>query len=391
MLQSVKSIKLPDWILTPQLEMLMGVLNNPQVTEPQTLLVGGCVRNAIMKGAPTDIDLATKLSPEDVLRCAEENNFKAIPTGIEHGTVTIIIDGRSFEVTTLRKDVETDGRHAEVAFTDDWVEDAKRRDFTVNSLLSAFKGNIYDPLEKGISDLNSKRIVFVSNPLIRIEEDHLRILRFFRFHAYYGQGEIDKEGLQACRQMADKVYELSRERITQEFMKILAVNDAPQILKIMIDSSILSKLIDKNYQAEALDRLCALQVVHGAVNVETRLFVLAGNRSRIFENYLRLSHAQLKFIIKLEMALGADFYSDPRALKKAIFYHGNDLICQGYLLAVALGQVEIQNDMLDFTKNWQAPECPITGKDLLAEGYQTGPELWQELRRRQEEWLEEVV
>ncbi len=391
MLTAVKKINLPEWILTPQLKQLRAVLNDADLRAPQTLLVGGCVRNALINATPTDIDLATKLPPEDVMRYAQENGFKAIPTGLDHGTVTVVVDGQAFEITTLRKDVETDGRHAEVNFTDDWIEDAKRRDFTINSLLADLQGNVFDPLGDGVNDLDNKRIVFIDKAAERIGEDHLRILRFFRFYAQYGQGEIDAEGLKACAQLADKVYELSRERITQEFLKILAVDHADDVLKIMIDNKVLLKIIDQNYQPEILERLCALQIEHDAVNIEARLFVLAGNKSCIFEDYLRLSHAQLKFIIKLEMALHADFYGDARALKKAIFYHGNDLICQGYLLAVALGKVEIQNDMINFTKEWQAPVCPITGQDLLAEGYQTGPELGVELKQRQEEWLESVI
>ena len=202
---------------------------------------------------------------------------------------------------------------------------------------------------------------------------------------------MDDGALGACRDAADKISTLSRERIMQEFLKILSISDPTNVLKIMFDNNVVSNLADKNYQENVLQKLCVLQSEYDAVNIEARLFVLAGCQPKLFEEHMRLSHAQKNFIIKLQMASYAQLYADERALKKAIYYHGNDLMVQGYFLGVAMGQVEQSAQMIDFAQNWQAPKCPVTGATLMAEGYVTGPDLGQELKRREEEWLEDVV
>ena len=198
---------------------------------------------------------------------------------------------------------------------------------------------------------------------------------------------MDQAALQACGQAAGKISTLSRERITQELLKILAVPDVAETLQIMFENGVLKELYDDNYSSPSLQKLSALQANYGGINVMARLFMVAGSKPKFFEDILRLSHAQKNFLIKLDMVTRSDFYHDERALKKAIFYHGNDLLLQGYLFAAATGQVEEDHSKIDLIQNWQAPECPITGETLIAEGYQTGPELGQELKRRQEEWL----
>lgn len=358
---------------------------------PKSMFVGGCVRNALLEGAVTDVDIATQFAPEAVMEKLKAAGIKVIPTGIDHGTVTAVVNGTPFEITTLRQDVETDGRHAEVIFTEDWVQDAQRRDFTMNTLFADMSGNIYDPIETGIKDLQDRRVVFVGDPATRIAEDYLRILRFFRFHAVYGGGAPDVEALAACKGAADQISTLSRERITQEFLKILAVPDCFITLKIMFDHNVLSEIFDKDYQLGMLQNLCELQEEFGAVDIMARLFVLAGYKARFFDRCLRLSHAQKKLIVKMDMAVRSVSYDNERALKKAIFHHGNQLLLQGYLLMIARGDAQKDRGMIEMVTNWQAPECPISGKDLITEGYQTGPELGQELERRQEEWLEEVI
>lgn len=358
---------------------------------PQSLFVGGCVRNSLMEESVTDVDIATQFTPQQITEKLEAAAIKVVPTGIAHGTVTAIVEGKPFEITTLRKDVATDGRRAEVAFTDDWTEDAKRRDFTMNALYADLSGNVYDPTGQGVEDLNARKVVFVGDPVARIQEDYLRVLRFFRFQAQYGRGEPDQEALKACRAAADKISDLSRERINQEFLKILATEKPAGILQTMFDHDVLKDLSDKNYRPVILEKLCALQDKFDAVEIMTRLFVIAGNKARFFDDYLRLSHAQKNFLVKLEAMINPTLYENQKALKKAIFYHGNELLLQGYLLMVAKGDVAEELEMIDTLQNWQAPECPITGETLIQEGYQTGPELGQELDRRREEWLEENV
>lgn len=387
-MEAVKKISLPEWVCSKQVKKLMHLIGGCE-DDPHSLLVGGCVRNAVLQTIETDIDIATQFTPEEIISKLDEEAIKVVPTGIDHGTVMAVVDGKSFEITTLRKDVLTDGRHAEVSFTDDWLEDAKRRDFTMNSLFADMRGNIYDPLETGLKDLEEGKVVFVGDPSKRIEEDYLRILRFFRFYAIYGEGASDKEALGACAQAADKISTLSRERITQEFLKILAVPHVSNVLKLMFDHGILKELPDDHCDLELLQKLSDLQVKHDVVNVVSRLLVLAGNKAKLFDDYLRLSHAQKNFLIKLDMVVHSSFYHDDKELKKAIFYHGNELLLQGCLYSIAMNDVEENVDMISLAMNWQAPKCPITGEMLLTEGYQTGPELGQELERRQQEWLEE--
>lgn len=384
-LQPVQTIGVPEWMALPETRKLMKVIGG---YDGQSHFVGGCVRNQLLKKQVDDIDIATQFTPEEIIKKLEEADIKAVPTGIEHGTVTAVVEGRPYEITTLREDVATDGRHAEVKFTDDWGKDAARRDFTMNTLLADIEGNIYDPTGQGVEDLKARKVIFVGDPKARIAEDYLRILRFFRFHAFYGGGEMDASALKACQEAADQIDTLSRERVTSEFLKILSVRCAAEILKIMFDYNVLRELSDLDYQGSILQNLCDLQVEQDAENIVSRLFVLAGNKPKFYDDVLRLSHAQKNFLVKLGMAYDGALYVDEKALKKAIFYHGNELLLQGYLLLVANGQIQEDNTLLGVLKNWQAPKCPVTGEDLLSEGYQTGPELGQELARRQEEWLE---
>lgn len=385
-MKSATKITLPHWIPQAALIKLFKALGSEN-----TLMVGGCVRNSVLNTVETDIDIATKLTPEVIVQKSEQAGFKTIPTGIDHGTVMVVVDDVPFEVTSLRRDVETDGRHAKVEFSDSWHEDATRRDFTMNALYMDLQGNVFDPLGEGIDDLKQNLVKFVGEPIQRIAEDYLRILRFFRFYAQYGAGELDVDGLQACSKVGDKVVTLSRERITQELLKIINTDKAPDVLKMMFDHGVLDDLPNANYDGDTQARLIDFQNQYDVLNVMSRLFVLGGNTPNLFEKYLRLSHAQMKFLIKLEMATNQEFYADEKAVKKALFYHGNDLLVQGYLLACSIRGEVVDQTMFEILKNWQAPECPITGEALLAEGFQTGPELGIELKRRTEEWLESVI
>jgi poly(A) polymerase len=355
------------------------------------MFVGGCVRNALMQAAPTDIDIATQYTPQEIIGILEEEGIKVIPTGIDHGTVKAVIHDDNYEITTLRKDVTTDGRRATIAFTNDWIEDAQRRDFTINTFLCDVSGNVYDPTGQGESHLKQRRIVFVGDPAKRIAEDYLRILRLFRFHAEYGEGAIDRESLQACEDAATNIESLSRERITQEFLKILASSQVVEALQVMFDHQILIDICGAHYSGYELKKLVNLQEKYDAVNLMTRLFIVSGDEPKFHDELLRLSHAQKNFLVKLEMVKTNDFFADKKSLKRAIFYHGNELLVQGYLLALAMGRAYEDSEMFDLALNWQAPECPINGEMLIAEGYQTGPDLGQELERRREEWLDEVL
>ena len=211
--------------------------------EGQTRYVGGAVRDELLGLPVSDVDLATRLLPEDVVERLEKARIKAVPTGIDHGTVTAVSDGQPVEITSLRRDVSTDGRRATIAFTDDWKEDAARRDFTINALSAdPVTGEIFDYFG-GLDDLEGRHIRFIGNPLQRIAEDHLRILRFFRFHARFGSGEPDAAALDACTARANDIMALSRERIADELLKLLGMPDPSPTMRIMLERGILKPVL----------------------------------------------------------------------------------------------------------------------------------------------------
>jgi poly(A) polymerase len=205
--------------------------------------VGGAVRDDLLDLPVSDVDLATRLSPEEVMQRLETARIKAVPTGIEHGTVTAVSDGHPYEITSLRRDVSTDGRRAIVAFTSDWAEDAARRDFTINALSADPRtGEVFDYFG-GLEDLAARHVRFIGDPLKRIAEDHLRILRYFRFHARFGAGEPDAAALRACAERARDLMALSRERIADELLKLLGLPDPSRTISIMLDHAILAPVL----------------------------------------------------------------------------------------------------------------------------------------------------
>jgi len=303
MLSPVAIIEPADWMVQPETKAVMEALNarcgtNPgSAAEAGALFVGGCVRNVVLGRLVNDIDIATRYKPETVMEILKAADIKVIPTGLDHGTVTAVMRKKVFEITSLRKDIETDGRHAVVEFTDDWRADAERRDFTMNTLLADMAGNIYDPLEQGWNDLQMRKVIFVGAAEDRIAEDYLRILRFFRFHAGYGEGAPDRAALEACRTAADKIEKLSKERITQEVLRLIGYPDPQPTLDLMFENNVLSDLPAAGYDPATLAMTCRLQEDYDSGSIMARLVVLAafraGHMNRI-EKYLVLSNAQVR-------------------------------------------------------------------------------------------------
>ncbi|MDZ4362775.1 CCA tRNA nucleotidyltransferase, partial [Brevundimonas sp.] len=217
--------------------------------------VGGCVRNALIERPVDDIDIATRLLPQDVMAALAEAGLRAVPTGLAHGTVTAVSGGKGFEITTLRRDVSTDGRNATVAFTDDWAEDAARRDFRLNALYADADGTVFDPTGQGVADALAGRIVFVGDPHTRIREDYLRILRFFRFMAWYGRGQPDAAALTACADLASGMGRLSVERVSKELLKLLAAPDPVASVQAMAQAGVLAVILP---EARLDDRFAAM-------------------------------------------------------------------------------------------------------------------------------------
>ncbi len=385
-MKAVKHINPPEWMIRSATETVMraiGGYDNPA----QALFVGGCVRDELLHRPVHDIDIATILTPDVIMERLGEAGIKAIPTGIDHGTVTAVCEGKTFEITTLRKDIETDGRRAVVGYTTDWREDAARRDFTMNTLLAGPDGAIYDPTGQGIADLDARYIAFVGEPRARVREDYLRILRFFRFYAQVGQGPADRDALEACRLEAANISTLSRERITQEILKLLSVGDPSQTLIMMFENNVLQDLPDAEFKPDLLMRLTQLQNRHDAFDLSARLFVLAAMKDTVFEKYLVLSNAQKKEIGQLVRAWESFGDISEKNLKILIYRYKNRIALQVLFLRLILEGVENDNFIL-LAKTWQAPVFPVTGADLIAQGLNPGPDLGKTLEKMEQDWID---
>ncbi|MBI2234733.1 MAG: CCA tRNA nucleotidyltransferase [Micavibrio aeruginosavorus] len=362
MFPPAKKIAVQDWMADPAARAVMAALGDAS-GEPAALFVGGCVRRRL--GAA---------------------GIKAVPTGIDHGTVTAVTGGKPFEITTLRRDVETDGRHAVVAFTKDWREDAQRRDFTINTLLADAAGNVFDPTGQGVADLESRRVVFVGDPSRRIAEDYLRILRFFRFHAFYGQGAPDAAALAACRAAADKITTLSRERITQEILKILSVDNPADILVLMFENNVMRDLAHAEYQPEKMRMLCGLQKRMGHESLMARLAILAAGHDRHLDalrKYLVLSNNQ-----DHDLALMLEAALSPTTLKERLYRYGREVGGQSLLLLAVLMDGVIGAEDMAVIRDWDIPVMPLTGEDVKRMGLAQGPEIGVILKAVEAWWVE---
>ncbi len=389
-MKAAKQIDVQDWMISEEITAIMNVLN---AEEQNALFVGGCVRNVLLGKEVEDIDIATKLSPDIVMERLGAAEIKTVPTGIEHGTVTAVSGGKGFEITTLRKDVETDGRRAVVAFAEDWAEDAQRRDFTMNTLLADAQGNIYDPAGQGLADLEARRVIFVGEPEQRIAEDYLRILRFFRFHALYGEGEADENALKACEAAADKISTLSKERITQEFFKIMSVDAPAEILRLMFDHKVLGNFNFEVYDPEFMTHFCELQNRYGLAFLASRLLVLAGldlGNVKVLEEFLLIPKVFLKDIDAIAKILDLPDLNAEQNVKVAIYKFGRITTAQA--LMIELIQDRVMNGFapkaIETIQNWKIPDFPVSGDDLIKEGFETGPALGQELTKREQAWIE---
>lgn len=356
----------------------------------QSLFVGGCVRHAVRGLEVQDIDIATQFEPDRVIELCEAVGIKTIPTGIQHGTITAVYESQSFEITTLRRDLETDGRHATVGYTYDWLEDAQRRDFTMNTLLMDMEGHIYDPTGQGLGDLRAGRVVFVGDAEARIQEDYLRILRFFRFFALYGAAVMDKGALAACEAHAANMNQLSKERITQEIFKLLEADTPGQTLAVMFDHGVLPELAFLS-DFKGFDRYCALQAQYNVSLLSGRLCFLTGASNANIE----VLYEQLivpKAIQKEMKAIQIAIHSAPKgleeqSLKAFLYHHGRGVALQALLWLWAEHESDDFSQGIDFISQCEVPVFPITGADLMAEGYPAGPELGRELRRLEEKWI----
>ena len=382
------TIALPSSMIVPPARAIMGLLNRG--TSPEALFVGGCVRNAVLGVGAGDIDIATILNPNNVMDILSAAGIKVIPTGIDHGTVTAVVDGVPFEITTLRRDVETDGRRAVVAFSTDWQEDAARRDFTMNTLLADADGRIFDPLGDGLADLRAGKVRFVGNPMQRVAEDYLRILRFFRFHASYGRGEPDAAALAACMAATEKISTLSRERVTTEFLKILSVENVVDTLRLMFDHRVLSYFAHMEYQHEDMMRLMRLQQQGGWIDPLPRLIILGAAQEehmRFLSQFITLSNDNWR-AIDLYLSTPATV-PGVREAKYWTYRHGRAAARQLTCLHLACAaRDEIADDVVTLLNTWDAPSLPVNGDDVMDAGVERGPQIGMVLAGIEAWWIE---
>lgn len=379
-----------DWMVSHETSTVMEALKDTGIVT--ALFVGGCVRNMLMGEEVGDIDIACVFAPDQVAEKLTRSGIKVVPTGIDHGTVTAVVNRKSFEITTLRRDVETDGRHAVVRFSAGWGEDARRRDFTINTLLADQNGNVYDPTGEGFKDIERRRVRFVGDPAKRISEDYLRILRFFRFHARYAKSAPDEAALKACRAASGHICELSRERITQEFFKILSVDKPADILSIIFDNSVLLDLKFPEYDPVLMRNACEFQNRYGLAFIASRLLLLAGLKVKNLESsekLLLIPKVFKKDIEAISEVLKLQNLHKAHAVREAVYRFGRVPTAQA--LMIELAQDRVMNgyapDALKIIQKWEIPNLPVTGNDLMKAGIEEGPALGAALRKIEDWWV----
>ncbi|GMB80382.1 CCA tRNA nucleotidyltransferase [Shinella zoogloeoides] len=389
------------WFSDPALVRVLALLNSDG---GEARVAGGAVRNSLMGLPVADVDIATTLRPETVVERAKAAGIKAVPTGIEHGTVTLVIDGTPFEVTTLRRDVSTNGRHADVAFGTDWQTDAERRDLTINALYAKQDGTVVD-LVNGLPDIESRTVRFIGDAATRIAEDHLRILRFFRFFAFYGIGRPDAEGLKACARAKASLAKLSAERVWSETKKLLGAPDPGRALLWMRQAGVLTEILPETekwgidaipglteaerafgWQPDAMLRLAAMVPAD-----RERLKALAGR--------LRLSKAEAATLDHWAAAPEIAPKLAETAFDRLLYRNGPSGLTMRLKLALAgarargLGDAEafafsgLCQRLLGRAEKWRKPSFPLTGADVLAAGVPAGPTVGAALSAIEDEWV----
>jgi len=391
-----------DWFEKPALKRIFTLLN---ADGGEVRIVGGAVRNALMDLPVVDVDMATTLTPDVVVQRAQAASIKAVPTGIEHGTVTLVIDGEGFEVTTLRRDVETNGRHAQVAFGTDWQTDAERRDLTINALYADEKGEIIDLID-GLPDVETRTVRFIGDATMRIAEDYLRILRFFRFFAHYGSGRPDADGLRASARAKDKLGTLSAERVWSELKKLLSARDPSRALLWMRQSGVLAEILPETekWGIDAIHGLVATEQSLGwAVDPMLRLAAIVPpdkERLAALATRLRLSKAEAGYLANWASAPVIDPEMKETALDRLLYREGVEGVKTRLKLALASARADLSagdaamqkvarlSTLLTRAEKFKKPGFPLSGADVMAAGVESGPKVGEVLKSLEEKWID---
>jgi poly(A) polymerase len=380
------------WLTAGALPQVLAVLDH---AGEEARVVGGAVRNAMFGQTPAEIDIATTATPDCVIERARAAGFKAVPTGIDHGTVTVIVDGTPFEVTTLRSDVETYGRKAKVAFGRDWQADAERRDFTMNALSVDRNGEIFDYVG-GLADIDARHVRFIGDPAERIAEDFLRILRFFRFHATYGFGPPDPDGLAACIAARDGLSHLSRERIRMELLKLLRAAHATPTLAVMTEAGLLETVLGGVPLLASFENTCKVEAATGHEGDPVRRLAALGvsvveDADRLWQR-LRLTnseHARLTSIAEGWQQISPA--QGEAAARERLYRIGPDRFVDRVLVAWSrspAGAADPEwNSFAMLPARWTAPTFPLKSKEFTKRGIEKGPRLGAALAAAEEAWI----
>lgn len=391
-----------NWLRSKPLQALFAALNRDG---GEVRVVGGAVRNTLLGTKVSDVDLATTHLPEQTVRLAKEAGFKPVPTGIEHGTITVVVQGQPFEVTTLRKDIETNGRHAKVAFGTDWKTDAERRDFTINALYATADGDVIDYVG-GLTDIETKTLRFIGDAEERIREDYLRILRFFRFFAWYGSGRPETDGLRASARLKDGLNQLSAERVWSELKKLLSAPDPSRAMLWMRQSGVLSAILPESEK-------WGIDTIHGLVRAEADLdwqvdallrleSIVPPDAARMTElgKRLKMSNAERARLEAWARADAIKSETSEQALKKLIYRGSSQAVNDRIRLAYASARQEAAasdeamiraggySRLLDAVEKYEPLVFPVTGGDLLSLGIEKGPGLGEALRGLETLWID---
>lgn len=370
------------WLSWPSHKKLLALLSQEG---GEGRFIGGAVRNSLLQRDVKDFDCATTHRPEKVMEFLQQEGIKVIPTGINHGTVTAVIDHRPYEITTLRRDIETDGRRAKVIFTDSWKTDAARRDFTINALSLDADGQLFDYFE-GLEDLKTRHVRFIGTPAQRIQEDYLRILRFFRFQAFYGSSSFNAVALEACIFYKSFLETLARERITQEFLKILEASHPLEVLKILEEYAFFPLILGQKTDFSLIQALLSVEEVHHfQASPLVRLTALLGKKTPV--SGLRLSNQQQKVLHLLAHPPGEIF---PEKIP-SFFYRFPQEIVKGWIFLQLAEKGEgamLLQALQENEKIWKRPHFPLTGEDILALGVK-GKEVGNLLQWIENWWIDE--
>lgn len=396
------SVTEASWFKDPALRRIFALLNQEG---EEVRVVGGAVRNALMGLPVTDTDLATSWAPDQVIARARQAGIRSVPTGIDHGTVTLVIEGRGFEVTTLRHDAETDGRRAKVTFGRDWQVDAERRDFTINALYADSSGQIID-LVGGLDDIATRTVRFIGDADARIAEDYLRVLRYFRFFAHYGSGRPDAAALKACARARDKLGKLSSERVWKELKTLLKAIDPGRALLWMRQAGVLTAVLPES-EKWGIDSVGGLIATEAALGWEPdpmlRLMAIVppdAGRMRELAARLKMSRAEASRLISWAEAPVFEPTLALTAFDRMLYRIGSEPLIDRLRLSLVSARARAETDTTALTEaaghnrhlghalKWQRPVFPVAGADLIAKGVEPGPEMGARLAALEERWIE---